>query len=149
MSEPDFEKEVLDASRTMASTLAETDVLLDHLRAVKTLLFGSPEPPSEPSIIYFDPAGVIHLRPVGSSLVFGRSPGCDVCFAGHREISQRHFSIVPWQPDFVLRDLGSTNGTFVNGDKLRIDQHILRDGDLIRVAAFQFAFVRAQLAAPL
>jgi len=128
----------------MVFTAAESDALLDQLRSVDELLAALPEAPTETSVIYRDPAGIVHLRPIGSTLVFGRSATCDVCFPGHREISQRHFSITFWQPDFLLQDLGSTNGTFVNEDRQPVHQHFLRDGDLIQVAAFQFAFIRAQ-----
>ena len=39
---------------------------------------------------------------------------------------------------FVVRDLKSTNGTFVNGQ--RIDEHRLTDGDLVVIADVHFSF---------
>lgn len=45
-------------------------------------------------------------------------------------ISRDHFVLEAGRAAVVLRDLGSTNGTRVNGS--RVDRHILQDGDVIR-----------------
>src|SRR5690242_8575874 len=47
------------------------------------------------------------------------------------EISREHAELVRQGDDWVLRDLGSRNGTFANGR--RVDTHSLVDGDVIRV----------------
>jgi adenylate cyclase len=143
MNHPDFEQQVHAASRTVDLPPGGSDALLDQLRAIDALLASLPAPPEEPSLIYRDPGGSTRLRPIGTGLVFGRSSGCDIHFTAHREISQRHFEITYRHPDFVLRDLGSTNGTFVNGEQITVTEHLLLDGDLIRVAAFHFAFIRS------
>lgn len=55
-----------------------------------------------------------------------------------REVSKRH-AVVERTPDgFVLQDLGSANGTFVNGR--RIDRITLREGDEVRVGASRLLF---------
>lgn len=41
--------------------------------------------------------------------------------------------------EFVIHDLGSTNGTFVNDE--RVDLHRLKDGDMLRFGALFFRFV--------
>ena len=144
MSELDFQKQVQDASRTLGITHNEPDGLLDQLRALEGLLTSLPAAPTEPSLIFRDPAGKIQICAIGSGLIFGRSAECQICFPGHREISKHHFEIQPLQSEFILRDLGSTNGTFVNFDSNAVQQRLLIDGDLIRIAAFRFAFIRAQ-----
>ena len=45
-------------------------------------------------------------------------------------MSRDHFALEAGVAAVVLRDLGSTNGTFVNGS--RVDRHILAEGDLVR-----------------
>lgn len=67
-------------------------------------------------------------RPV----VIGRDPRCDVVLADPM-VSARHAQIAPSPSGYWLTDLGSTNGTFVNGQ--RVQQVLLRPGDQIRVGA--------------
>ncbi len=48
-------------------------------------------------------------------------------------LSRRHFALTRSPEGWVIRDLGSTNGTAVNGEKLRTGQsRLLRAGDCIR-----------------
>ncbi len=46
------------------------------------------------------------------------------------EISRRHARMVMQAGSYVLEDLGSTNGTFVNGQRL-IGPHVLRHGEVV------------------
>jgi hypothetical protein len=46
------------------------------------------------------------------------------------EVSRKHARLVMQAGGYVLEDLGSTNGTFVNGQRL-MGPHILRSGELI------------------
>jgi signal transduction histidine kinase len=54
------------------------------------------------------------------------------------EVSRRHCRLTREGDEFLLSDLGSSNGTFVNGD--RIKQCELRSGDQIRVGATVLVF---------
>lgn len=144
MNPSEFERQVHDASGTASCVLNSADDLLNRLRTVGGLLAELSAPIEKASLVYRDPAGGIHLQPVGEGLVFGRGPGCEIRFAGHREVSQRQFSITPAGLMFVLRDLSSTNGTFVNDEPAVARERALLDGDLVRVAAFRFAFLRPQ-----
>ena len=65
-------------------------------------------------------------------LLIGRDPHCDVVLADPT-VSARHAQIAPAPSGYRLADLGSTNGTFVNGR--RVQQAILRPGDRIRIGA--------------
>ena len=50
---------------------------------------------------------------------FGRHPECEVSFDAHRDIdaSSRHAELRPVDGGWVLVDLGSSNGTFVEGHR--------------------------------
>lgn len=50
---------------------------------------------------------------------FGRHPECEVSFDAHRDIdaSSRHAELRPVNDSWVLVDLGSSNGTFVEGHR--------------------------------
>src|SRR2546422_4401787 len=62
----------------------------------------------------------------------GRHPLSDVRFDVDRDldVSSRHAGIVRHGETFMVRDLGSTNGTFVNGARISGDV-VLADGDVI------------------
>jgi len=62
----------------------------------------------------------------------GRHPLSDIRFDAERDldVSSRHAGIVRHGESFVVRDLGSTNGTFVNGARISGDV-VLADGDVI------------------
>ncbi|MEP7325119.1 MAG: FHA domain-containing protein, partial [Gemmatimonadota bacterium] len=63
----------------------------------------------------------------------GRHPQCDLRFDADRDldVSSRHASVQMKAEMYTLRDLGSTNGTFVNGKRLSAD-HVLVNGDVIQ-----------------
>jgi len=95
---------------------------------VSCWLFAPPQPP-------------VALVP-GEAVVLGRSPRCRLTIASP-QASRRHASIGWEGAVVVLRDLGSTNGTFVNGE--RIDgERVLTPGDRIEVGDTVVTFCRVQ-----
>lgn len=54
------------------------------------------------------------------------------------EVSQRHAVIMATASGFVVKDLQSRNGTFVNGD--RIQERTLGDGDRIQIGTLELRF---------
>jgi pSer/pThr/pTyr-binding forkhead associated (FHA) protein len=53
-------------------------------------------------------------------------------------VSRKHAEIRPSGDGFVVADLGSTNGTRVNG--LRVDQHQLAQGDELTFGSIRIVF---------
>lgn len=76
------------------------------------------------------------IPPFGGSI--GREPGREVALTADATVSRRHASVAPENGGLVLRDEGSSNGTFVNGQ--RIEQHLLHPGDEVRIGASVFRF---------
>ncbi|MBL8937686.1 MAG: FHA domain-containing protein, partial [Archangium sp.] len=72
-----------------------------------------------------------------SSVVIGRTPECDVILydAG---VSRRHARIFDEGAGFHIEDLGSSNGTIVNGSK--VGKQSLKDGDSITLGPVKFTF---------
>jgi len=68
--------------------------------------------------------------PAEGTLVIGRSRSCDLRLPSG-DASRRHAEICASPEGHVIRDLGSTNGTFVNGEQVR--SHVLRPGDRIDI----------------
>jgi diguanylate cyclase (GGDEF)-like protein len=71
-------------------------------------------------------------------VVLGRDPACTVPLPSD-DVSRRHARIDRDGDGHVLADLGSTNGTWVNGRA--VDRHRLAAGDRIRVGGFVAAYV--------
>ena len=67
----------------------------------------------------------------------GRDESCEV-YIDADKASRRHAEVRRQGDGFVLQDLGSTNGTWMLGQK--IDQHPLQDGDLFRIGRVQIVF---------
>ena len=70
-------------------------------------------------------------------LVIGRLPECDVVL-NDPNVSRRHAELYRQGADVVLQDLGSTNGTKVNGGI--VSTVVLSDGDEIIIGANRMAF---------
>lgn len=66
-------------------------------------------------------------------LELGSEEGPGKLAVQHASISHKHAAVEVKEGKASLRDLGSTNGTFVNGE--RIDERKLEDGDLIQLGA--------------
>ncbi len=72
-------------------------------------------------------------------ILLGRSESCDL-MANHDSVSAVHAVLEIFDDRAVLYDMNSTNGTFVNGDKVvKKEIHV---GDTIRLADVEFAFLR-------
>ncbi len=67
----------------------------------------------------------------------GRHPDSAV-FLDDITVSRRHSEIVKEAGGFVVRDVGSLNGTYVNRE--RVDVAALHDGDEIQVGRFHLVF---------
>ena len=85
---------------------------------------------------------------LSQTIVLGRESSCDVVVAD-RQISRFHARITPTNEGVILEDLGSKNGTHLNGIPLTAPV-VLQDGDLVSVAmAQQFLFLTSDATMPL
>jgi hypothetical protein len=80
--------------------------------------------------------GRIH-RIDGERITVGAAGDCDIVIAEHH-VSDRHASVRFKDREFTVTDLDSTNGTFVNGE--RIGQQKLSDGDRVRFGSSEWVF---------
>ena len=72
------------------------------------------------------------------SIIIGRSSKADIQI-DQESGSRNHAKIVNTGKQILIRDLGSTNGTYVN-DEL-IDEHVLQDRDFIKIGRTIFKFL--------
>jgi pSer/pThr/pTyr-binding forkhead associated (FHA) protein len=71
-------------------------------------------------------------RPVESGTTIGRE-GCDITLVDP-DVSRRHAAIRIAAGEVTIEDLGSTNGTLVNGETIT-EPRTLRDGDEVRIGS--------------
>lgn len=82
--------------------------------------------------------------PVDDELIIGRTGSEDGRLADDPELSRQHARFIRQGDAWVIEDLGSMNGTFVNGNRLAAP-HRLSDGDQIEVGGTRMV---TQLSAP-
>lgn len=85
--------------------------------------------------VVFQPAKPTVLGRVSPSSP--RTPDIDLCpyRAYEKGVSCFHATIYVYEQDLVIADLGSTNGTYLNGQRLAPHQRqVLHDGDEIRLS---------------
>jgi FHA domain len=85
------------------------------------------------------PTGNVEV-PAGTSLLLGRDPAESLvaaAFAAYENVSRRHATVMMDDDGHAsIRDENSTNGTFVNGDRVLPGIAVrLADGDVVRLAA--------------
>ncbi|MEO1616378.1 MAG: GGDEF domain-containing protein [Planctomycetota bacterium] len=73
-------------------------------------------------------------------LLFGRDETSDIVLMDSG-VSRRHAELVNDGDQYSIVDLGSTNGTLVNGSP--VDRSVLQSGDTVRVGSFIFRFLSA------
>lgn len=74
-------------------------------------------------------------------LVIGRGEECDVIIP-HASVSREHARVKKLRPGYVLFDLQSKNGTYVNGRP--IVENLLKDGMRVRIGEVEFVFYGPQ-----
>jgi len=74
-----------------------------------------------------------------SETVVGRASKADIC-VDQESVSRNHACITNTKKGVRIRDLGSTNGTFVNDDVVEGERE-LRNGDLVKIGRTIFKFI--------
>ena len=111
------------------------------------------EAPSQQAFLIFEKGSLAGRKiPIDkASVVIGRGgqdQACDILLA-ERQVSRRHAEIYLDQGRYLIRDLGSKNGTYVNGQPVRGPIE-LGDNDEVQIALCeQFRFVGADATLPL
>jgi len=70
--------------------------------------------------------------PLVGEITVGREPECSITIDDDAFISQRHLRFYDYEGQPMVEDLGSTNGTFHNGNKLA-GSGLLHPGDRVQV----------------
>jgi predicted component of type VI protein secretion system len=85
---------------------------------------------------------------LSGAMVVGRDASCEIVIPD-RQVSRFHARLLPTPEGVVLEDLGSKNGTFVNGAAISDPVH-LQDGDLVQISLAQhFVYLSSDATMPL
>lgn len=86
------------------------------------------------------PGGGVDLVPLTEARVtVGRAPDNDVCLAPDRRVSSLHAVLESFSDDWLVRDMDSTNGTLLRGERI-LTQRRLRDGDQLVLGETRLVF---------
>ena len=113
----------------------------------------SPGPLADAAGASAGPGVLIRLVPIGTgaasgpfetrlapAAVIGRTPGaCDISIPDDNEISGKHCELIRERGMVFIRDLGSRNGTLVNGAPI-VEKQRLQDGDRVLMGRSEFRF---------
>jgi DNA-binding NtrC family response regulator len=91
----------------------------------------------EYSLVLLNTPNIGRAYQVGESLKIGKAPENDVVI-DHPTVSRAHLVVQRQGDQFLVQDLGSTNGTFIDGAQVR--EAYLRPGALLEVGDVQLRF---------
>jgi pSer/pThr/pTyr-binding forkhead associated (FHA) protein len=103
------------------------------IRCAGRIPFREPDPVTPPSarLVFLDEAGKeCWVRIAPPRFTIGRGSGNDLIL-GQMGISRSHAAVIVQNGDYYLRDLGSKQGTYLNG--IKIEQAKLANGDRIQL----------------
>ena len=93
-----------------------------------------------PHVVVRSPSGTAQNVPLdGERVVFGRSTEAQVSFPEDFSLSRRHLQLEPEGEGWAVEDLGSKNGTWVNGQRLA-GRKRLQSGDRIEAGRLVLTF---------
>jgi two-component system cell cycle response regulator len=94
-------------------------------------LTGDVQGPKRPCLVVIAGAHLGEIFPVEGEILIGRDPEASLRLAEDEGVSRRHARVTPTEEGALLADLGSQNGTFVDGEK--VQERLLKEGMKIRV----------------
>ena len=83
------------------------------------------------------------LLPVQGKLLIGRGEDCDICFS-NIFVSSIHAEITVTDNEVKIKDLNSSNGTFVNG--VRVESKVMEPGDVIYIIGLKIIYGKGFIA---
>jgi pSer/pThr/pTyr-binding forkhead associated (FHA) protein len=130
--------EDLGSSNGTALGSPDRKITRSVLSATDTIYLGTHPVPAAEVLARIDRSGVPTLTFQGSSMVIGRDPDCDRVLDSP-VVSGHHARVARSASRIVIEDLGSSNGTFVNGQRVN-GTLAVKDGDLISLGSYTIVF---------
>jgi hypothetical protein len=121
------------AEMTSAGSTAETTQVM----TTSTTPAARPARRSHATLVLQTPGGPQPIELQSTMATLGRGLGNDIILEDSR-VSRHHAQLRYRQRRFWISDMGSTNGTFVNGEP--VSETALRDGDTISLGGLELVF---------
>lgn len=140
----------------MADNTEWNDANLDHTSKLSAISPSDPLEEQEPSLSAQDHRAIDNLPPRTALLIVrkgpnlgarflldaektvaGRHPSCDI-FLDDVTVSRRHVAFLRHGGQFVVRDMGSLNGTYV--ERERVDEATLVNGQEVQIGKYRMTF---------
>ena len=103
---------------------------------INPLAYGKANSPKKLTLEILKPKQTLELQFKDKEVItFGRAQSSFgyIHIPKSRNVSRQHFFITRRNDEFYINDLGSTNGTFVNGQKITSERELM-PGDVIKAA---------------
>lgn len=78
----------------------------------------------------------------GARVLFGRSSSCDIVITDP-SVSRNHAELLKVQDGYIIRDLGSSNGVVINGQ--RVTEKQLRHSDIFNIGNHSYRYYELEL----
>ncbi len=128
----DINAPTVDQELTMIDSEADLDATLGQMTLAMTL-----NDTSKPRLVVYTPERTWEMPLEVDALSIGRAPDNDVVLEIEK-VSRHHARLERQRDAFLLRDLKSTNGTYIAGE--RIEMRLLKDGDVFRIGPAQLVY---------
>jgi diguanylate cyclase (GGDEF)-like protein len=92
---------------------------------------GDVQGPKRPCLVVIAGAHLGEIFPVEGEIIIGRDLESNLRLAEDEGVSRRHARVTPVADGALLADLGSQNGTYVDGE--RVQERVLKEGMKIRI----------------
>ncbi len=124
-----------DLSASIDHASGQPALLRAQLGFVSTMLAEVDPLPMSAALLWRRPGGRVEAALVENELVVGRGEDCRLKITGDGEVGRKHFRVIRQGDTYLVEDLESRNGTFVNDEACRITQRRLRSGDVLLVGS--------------
>lgn len=148
LSDTELSALITESSATIRVAATPTHDVFDRVSKFYRLYGAVVEKPEANALLYRVPGSEeVRCEAFQNALVVGRlrksernPDGCDLAFPQLSEMSRRHFEILLADDFYLVRDLGSQNGTYINNQPSRIHEEVLKAGDIIVAGGVGFAY---------
>ncbi len=118
---------------------------LNTVAIAKAFVGRTENKPSFNYILVSEEPPIVTLRLPKMNNVVGREDTCDVV-VNERQVSRKHCLLEVWEQHVKVKDLDSSNGTFVNG--LVVQDGFLKVGDELGLGTYKMILQKEQKKAP-